>query len=145
MRMSRSEPTATSNRVTKAAPPRQRFSLEVSSVKTTPRASRPVTCIGRRTAIRRSARCFERCVLVCIFGRLLCCENQVRITHRGFLPFKKLFHCVEYFAGRPCCVKPSSEFAAVPHTVAKPACKLLHFSHSVGLLGGFNFLVVSRK
>jgi 16S rRNA (cytidine(1402)-2'-O)-methyltransferase len=54
--ISRSEPTATSKRVTKAAPPRQRFSLEVSSTKVTPRESRPRTVSGRRTAMRRSAR-----------------------------------------------------------------------------------------
>src|SRR6202040_1489007 len=57
MRISRSEPMATSKRVTNAAPLRQRFSLEVSSSKVTPRASRPRTLSGRRTEILRSERC----------------------------------------------------------------------------------------
>ena len=47
---------ATSKRVKKAAPLRQRFSLEVSSSKATPRASRPRTRMGRWTAILRSRR-----------------------------------------------------------------------------------------
>src|SRR6267154_3643537 len=63
MRISRSEPMATSKRVTKAAPLRQRFSLEVSSSKANPWASRPRTLSGRRTAILRSERCFETVVL----------------------------------------------------------------------------------
>src|SRR2546421_9417486 len=63
MRISRSEPIATSNRVTKAAPLRQRFSLEVSSSKAKPWASRPRTLSGRRTEILRSERCFETVVL----------------------------------------------------------------------------------
>src|SRR5882724_8635736 len=63
MRISRSEPMATSKRVTKAAPLRQRFSLEVSSSKAKPWASRPRTLSGRRTEILRSERCFETVVL----------------------------------------------------------------------------------
>src|SRR5258708_31158068 len=63
MRISRSEPMATSKRVTKAAPLRQRFSLEVSSSKAKPWASRPRTFSGKRTAILRSERCFETVVL----------------------------------------------------------------------------------
>src|SRR2546430_9166474 len=63
MRISRSEPIATSKRVTKAAPLRQRFSLEVSSSKAKPWASRPRTLSGRRTEILRSERCFETVVL----------------------------------------------------------------------------------
>src|SRR5258708_30357138 len=59
MRISRSEPIATSKRVTKAAPLRQRFSLEVSSSKVTPRESRPRTLSGKRTEILRSERCFD--------------------------------------------------------------------------------------
>src|SRR5467141_2921103 len=56
MWISRSEPMATSKRVTKAAPLRQRFSLEVSSSKVTPRESRPRTLSGKRTEILRSER-----------------------------------------------------------------------------------------
>src|SRR5579864_281919 len=56
---------ATSKRVTKAAPLRHKFSLEVSSSKTTPRLSRPRTLRGRRTAILRSERCLEAVGAVC--------------------------------------------------------------------------------
>src|SRR5260221_6890576 len=133
MRISRSEPMATSNRVTNAAPLRERFSLEVSSVKITPRESRPVTCIGKRTASLRSVRCFERYVLVAIFGRLLLGENRVRNNLHSHLAFKKPFHCIKHFAGCPCFVNRSSELAAVSHAMRKPACELLHFSHSIGL------------
>src|ERR1700756_5483131 len=59
MRSSRSEPTARSKRVTKAAPLRHRFSQDVSSSKLTPRLSRPRTLNGKRTEIRRSARCLD--------------------------------------------------------------------------------------
>src|SRR5258708_18787039 len=63
MRISRSEPMATSKRVTKAAPLRQRFSLEVSSSKAKPCASRPRTFSGRRTALLPSERCLDTVVL----------------------------------------------------------------------------------
>src|ERR1700677_779086 len=59
MRISRSEPMGTSKRVTKAAPLRHKFSLEVSSSKLKPRRSRPRTFSGRRTAILRSDLCLE--------------------------------------------------------------------------------------
>src|SRR5271170_8393687 len=59
MRISRSEPIATSKRVTNAAPLRHKFSLEVSSSKVTPRRSRPRTFRGRRTAILRSDLCLD--------------------------------------------------------------------------------------
>src|SRR5271156_4617264 len=59
MRISRSEPMATSKRVTNAAPLRHKFSLEVSSSKVTPRRSRPRTFSGRRTAILRSDLCLD--------------------------------------------------------------------------------------
>src|SRR5260370_9605703 len=72
MRISRSEPMATSKRVTKAAPLRQRFSLEVSSSKAKPWESRPLTFSGKRTAILRSERCFDTVVLASgTMGRVL--------------------------------------------------------------------------
>src|SRR5258708_34444884 len=72
IRISRSEPIATSKRVTKAAPLRQRFSLEVSSSKAKPWASRPVTFSGSRAAILRSERCFDTVVLASgTMGRVL--------------------------------------------------------------------------
>src|SRR5262249_10340355 len=145
IRMSTSVPIGKSKCVTKAAPPRQRFSLEVSSVKTTPRESRPVTCIGRRTAILRSVRCFARWVLGCIVRRLLGRHAWVRNGARDGLALEKTFHCIEHFAGRPCRVNRSSEFAAVPHAVREPACELLHFAYGVRLIRRLNFFVVARQ
>src|SRR5262249_29123402 len=138
IRISRLEPIATSKRVTNAAPLRQRFSLEVSSVKTMPRASRPVTCMGRRTAILRSARCLESWVLVCMFSRLLHLRNFLRVSPRGRLALEKSFHCIEHFAGGPCHVNGASKFAAVADSVRKPASELLHFAYGIGLVGGLN-------
>src|SRR5215471_10270239 len=63
MRISRFDPMATSKRVRNAAPLRQRFSLEVSSSKLTPRESRPRTRMGRCTAILRSERCLATLVV----------------------------------------------------------------------------------
>src|SRR5258706_1128275 len=145
MRISRSEPIATSKRVTNAAPFLHKFSLEVSSVKTTPRESRPVTCIGKRTAIRRSARCFESCVLVCVIGRLLIALNCVRVMPHGQLAFKEFLDCIKHFAGGSCFVNRSSKLAAVANAVGKPASELLHFSHSIGLIGELDFFVVAGK
>src|SRR5207253_3836628 len=65
------EPIATSKRVRNAAPLRQRFSLEVSSSKAMPRESRPLTRIGRWTAILRSERCLETDMLTGTMGRVL--------------------------------------------------------------------------
>src|ERR1051325_10797158 len=62
---------ATSKRVKKAAPLRQRFSLEVSSSKVTPRESRPRTRMGRWTAILRSERCLATEVLTGTMGWVL--------------------------------------------------------------------------
>src|ERR1700719_1114957 len=145
MRISRSAPTGTSKRVTNAAPLRHKFSLEVSSVNTTPRESRPVTCIGKRTEILRSARCLETCMLVGIVGRLLVLQNRFRLMSCERLALKETFHRIEYFARCPCFVNPSSQFASVPDSVRKPASELLHFSHSIGLVGQLDFFVVARK
>src|SRR5437762_13333475 len=101
MRISRSEPIVTSKRVTKAAPFLHKFSLEVSSVKTTPRESRPVTCIGSRTENRRSARCFEGCALVCMVGWHLVSEHHTRINPYGSLWLKTAPHSTTHFAGPP--------------------------------------------
>jgi hypothetical protein len=57
MRICKSEPMATSKWVRKAAPPRHKFSLEVSSSKAKPRASRPHTRKGKRTTTLRSDLC----------------------------------------------------------------------------------------
>src|SRR5438445_10331750 len=116
MRISRSEPIVTSKRVTKAAPFLHKFSLEVSSVKTTPRESRPVTCIGSRTEILRSARCFESCVLVCMVGRHLVSDYRIRFNPYGCLALKKSFHCIKHFRGRQWLVNRSSELHALFNT-----------------------------
>src|SRR6266436_1657466 len=79
MWISRSEPMATSKRVTKAAPLRQRFSLAVSSSKGSPRASRPRTLSGRRTAILRSERCLDTVVLGGTMGWVLISGDSYRI------------------------------------------------------------------
>src|SRR5882672_4685779 len=149
MRISRSLRIATSNRVRNAAPPRHKFSQEVSSVKTTPRLSRPVTCIGRRTAILRSERCFDAIVLTWTMGRVLSRSFPwVGCFLGGGLPLRSLkeaFDRFQHFVWRPCRVYSFAKFAAVPHTVREPACKLLHFSHSIGLIGCIYLSVVARK
>src|SRR5205814_262326 len=145
IRISRSQPTGTSKRVTNAAPFLHKFSLEVSSVNTTPRESRPLTCIGRRTEILRSARCFEACVLSVFIGRFLASQFSIRSRSHSRLALKEAFHCIKHFAGCPCFVNRSSELASVSNTVRKPASELLHFSHSIRLSGQLDFFVVARK
>src|SRR6266478_1997745 len=94
-RIPRSEPMATSKRVTKAAPLRQRFSLEVSSSKGTPRESQPRTRIGRRTEILRSERWLETDVLLGgTMGWVLISRD------RGGSALEKAFHAFEDLAGR---------------------------------------------
>src|SRR5258707_7632971 len=143
--MSRSAPRSTSNRVTNAAPPRHKFSLEVSSVNTTPRESRPVTCIGRRTEILRSARCLETRMLVGVIGRFLAPQNRFRLIIHERPGLKKTFYRIKHFTGCPCFVNLSSELASVANAVRKPASELLHFSHSVRLIGQPDFSVLARK
>ena len=72
MRISRSEPMATSNRVTNAAPLRHKFSLEVSSSKLRRDDRVRGLCSGRRTAILRSD---------------LCLDGELSWTMRGGLVF----------------------------------------------------------
>src|SRR5207245_6280567 len=112
MRISRSEPMATSKRVTKAAPLRQRFSLEVSSSKAKPRESRPLTFSGNRTAILRSERCLETVVLASgTMGWVLLyfCSDAALVSgdRRAVIFFggrkranEKAFHTFEDFTGR---------------------------------------------
>jgi hypothetical protein len=90
--------------------------------------------MGKRTAMRRSARCFEPCVLVGIIGAFLVSKFRIRLTRCVRLALKKPFHCIEHFTRRPCFVNRSSELASISNTVRKPASELLHFSHSVGLV-----------
>src|SRR5271163_4663659 len=83
MRISRSEPMATSKRVTNAAPLRHKFSLEVSSSKITPRLSRPLTRRGSRTAILRSERCFEAVCVKWTMGSVLFSGVRVAANFLG--------------------------------------------------------------
>ena len=96
-----------------------------------------MTCIGRRTEILRSARCFESCGLVCMFGRLLVAENRIGHTIPRRLLLKKLFSLRRAlrwaFVLRVPIVSSSLPF---PTPMGKPACELLHFSHSIGLVRG---------
>src|SRR5215510_13097546 len=148
IRISRSDPIATSNRVKNAAPLRQRFSQEVSSVKTTPRASRPLTCIGNRTEILRSERCLETSVFTSwtmgwVLSRSLPWEGCFLGGSAPACLFKKAFHRFENFAGRSCRVYRSPKLAAVPDAMGKPACELLHFSHSIWLIRRLYFPIVA--
>src|SRR5467141_1453498 len=113
MWISRSEPMATSKRVTKAAPLRQRFSLAVSSSKGKPRASRPRTLSGRRTAILRSERCLDTVVLGGTMGWVLNSGDRRAVNNsvdsdpvgvsfllRGDSDLEEAFDTLEDFRGR---------------------------------------------
>src|SRR5215472_1345358 len=139
MRISRFDPMATSKRVKKAAPLRQRFSLEVSTSKATPRESRPRTRMGKCTAILRSERCLATLVLAGTMGRVLTSASPVwtgaghfsrdrNPGEHGRPVLKKTLHAREDFAGRPRRVYDSAKLAAVPHAMSKPASELLHFA-----------------
>src|SRR5882724_3731682 len=139
MRISRSEPMATSKRVTKAAPLRQRFSLEVSSSKAKPWASRPRTLSGKRTGILRSERCFETVVLASgTMGWVLVSINCGRAA------LEETFHTLEDFRGRARRMYDATKLAAVPHAMTKPARELLHFAYAIGQVGGINLPIVAH-
>src|SRR6516165_6464112 len=111
MRISRFEPTATSKRVRNAAPPRHRFSLEVSSSKANPRLSRPRTRNGRRTEILRSD-----------LGRVIFSMVWLMgwFPPTGRSPLEEALHVFDHFPRRARHVHNSTQFAAVPHSVRKP-------------------------
>src|SRR3984893_1517286 len=136
MEISRSEPMATSKRVTNAAPPLHRFSLDVSSSKLTPRRSRPRTVRGKRTAILRSERCFDTEGLTWAMRWVL--------PHGGSL-LEKAFHALQHFSLRSRRMHVSTKFAAVPHAMREPAGELFHFANTIGQVGSGNFLVVAGK
>src|SRR6266487_4617670 len=139
MRISRSEPMATSKRVTNAAPLRQRFSLEVSSSKGTPRESQPRTRIGRRTEILRSERWLETDVLLGgTMGWVLISGDRRAVAEEAF-------HAFEDLAGRSRRVYDSAKLAAVPHAMSKPASELLHFAYTIGQVRSINLLVVVNQ
>jgi len=58
---------------------------------------------------------------------------------------EKAFDAVEHFTGCSRRVYVSAKLAAVPNAMRKPASELLHFSHSIRLVGSINFLIVARK
>src|SRR5271154_1161987 len=165
MRISRSEPMATSKRVTNAAPLRHKFSLEVSSSKVTPRRSRPRTFSGRRTGILRSDLCLDGELSWTMRGGLFFLDrwavsvmsglgtvdimNNCRavdfIPCRGSSLREKLFDAFKHFAGRPRRVYDSTKFAAVPHAMCEPARELLHFADSIGQLRSVYLLVVAGE
>src|SRR3981189_3698311 len=139
MWISRSEPMATSKRVTKAAPLRQRFSLEVSSSKANPRASRPRTFSGKRTAILRSERCVDTVVLSGTMGWVL------YSFFCGSSALEETFHTLEDFRGRARRMYDATKLAAVPHAMSKPASELLHFAYPIGQVGSINLPIVAHQ
>src|SRR5215470_12528175 len=156
MRISRLEPMATSKRVRNAAPLRQRFSLEVSSSKVTPRESRPRTRMGRCTAILRSERCLATVVLTGTMGWVLTSAGPHWMGASHFLlsrspgyggrsALEKSLYARENFAGRSRRVYDSAKLAAVPHAMSKPASELLHFAYTVGQVGCTNLFIVVNE
>src|SRR5258708_6345148 len=159
MRISRSEPMATSKRVTKAAPLRQRFSLEVSSSKANPWASRPRTFSGSRTAILRSERCFVTVVLASgTMGRVLdsgdsdwvgvndsAGRDWVAINFsrdHSSSPFEETLDTFEDLRGRARRMYKATKLAAVSHAMSEPASELLHFANAIGQVGSINLPIV---
>src|ERR1700688_1062723 len=163
MRISRSEPMATSKRVTNAAPLRHRFSLEVSSSKTTPRLSRPRTFSGRRTAILRSERCFESVCVKWTMGGVLFSgvrsaadilggrstvtpwSSRRAADSCGGSALEERFDLLDNLTGRSRRMNDASKLAAVPHAVSKPASELLHFAYTIGQVGSINLPIVAGK
>src|SRR5258708_14947163 len=158
IRISRSEPMATSKRVTKAAPLRQRFSLEVSSSKAKPSASRPRTFSGRRTAILRSERCLDTGGLRGTMGWVLNSGDRRAVNDSGdpdrvevsFLlrdgsALEEAFHALEDLTGRARRMYNSTKFAAIPHAMSKPARELLHFAYTIGKVGSINLPIVVHQ
>src|SRR6266852_9447620 len=164
---------ATSNRVRKAAPLRQRFSLDVSSSKMTPRLSRPRTRRGKRTAILRSERCCDTGVLTGTMGWVLTSGDRRAVNisgdrravnasggpdrvgvdqqRGGSLLFsgnrravdEEALNAFEDLTRRTRRMHNSAKLAAVPHAMSKPACELLHFAYTIGQVRSTNLLVVA--
>src|SRR5271168_4927520 len=171
IRISRSEPIATSKRVTNAAPLRHKFSLEVSSSKITPRLSRPLTLSGRRTAILRSERCFEavcvkwtmgsvlfsgvrraaiipgshKAVTALLSRRALAVLGGETADSCGGSALEEGFHLLDNLAGRSRRMYDSTKLAAVPHAMSKPASELFHFANTIRQVGSINLPIVARK
>jgi hypothetical protein len=58
---------------------------------------------------------------------------------------EKAFYAFQHFTGCSRRVYVSAKLAAVANAMRKPASELLHFSHSIGEVGGINFTIVARK
>src|SRR6266849_6585856 len=148
MWISRSEPMATSKRVMKAAPLRHKFSLEVSSSKVMPRASRPRTLSGRRTEILRSERCFDTDRSAGTMGWVLISGDPDWFgigPHDTGAVLEKALHAFQHFTGCPRRVHVPTKLAAVPNAMRKPASELLHFAYSIGETRRTNFTIVAGK
>src|ERR1700737_1296607 len=129
MWISRSEPMATSKRVTNAAPLRKRFSLAVSSSKAKPGGRGPRTLRGRGTAILRSERCVDTVVLSGTMGWVLnsVAPDRVGVSFllRDGSALEKAFDTFEDLRGGARGMYNSTKLAAVPHAMSKPASELL--------------------
>src|SRR6266849_9590089 len=142
MEISRSEPLATTKRVTKAAPPRHRFSLEVSSSKVTPRVSRPLTVRAKRTEILRSARDFSMEGLVAgTIRRVLISVDRLAVNSQVRTVLEKAFNAFQHLLLRARRVNIAAQFAAVAHAMRKPTGELFHFAYTIGQVCSGNFLV----
>src|SRR5260370_22147554 len=98
---------ATSNLVRNAAPLRHKFSLAVSSSKEYPRASRPRTRKGRRTAILRSD-LFR--AMLSLTGLMGCCPPVVDFFR------EEQFHVLSHFLRSAPRIHESLARDAVRHT-----------------------------
>jgi hypothetical protein len=67
------------------------------------------------------------------------------IPPAGRAPLEEAFHVFDYFPRRARHVHDSTQLAAIPHSVRKPAGELLHFSHGIGRIGVQNLSVVARQ
>src|SRR6266852_26689 len=138
---------ATSNRVRKAAPLRQRFSLDVSSSKMTPRLSRPRTRRGKRTAILRSERCCDTGVLTetMRWVRTSGYRRAGNISGDRRAVDEAALNAFEALTRRTRGMRNSAKLAAVPHAMSKPACELLHFAYTIGQVGSINLPIVVHE
>src|SRR6266446_2783007 len=132
MRISRSEPMATSKRVTKAEP----------------RESRPLTLSGRRTAILRSEPCLDTTVLGGTMGWVLSSGDRRAVNDSvdcGSSVLEETFHTLEDLRGRARRMYNATKLAAVPHAMSKPASELLHFAYTIGQVGSINLPIVAHQ
>jgi hypothetical protein len=58
---------------------------------------------------------------------------------------EETFHTVQHLLLRLCRMHGTTKFAAVPHTMRKPASELFHFANTIREVGSGNFLEIARK